>query len=90
MKAKEKARAYENNIKEADQLPLVVDRFFLRFRFKITRRTRAPDNRRIDVKLAASMVSWPRARRHSTELAAKAINANRVKTDVLISAERLA
>lgn len=45
----------------------------------MTRRTRVPDNKRIIVKLAASMVFSPNANRQSTELAAKAIRAKMVK-----------
>ena len=37
-------------------------------------RTTAPDSNRITVKLDASMASFPNAIRHSTELAANAIN----------------
>jgi len=45
----------------------------------IKKRTMAPDNNRIAVKLDASIVSFPNANRHSTELAANAINANPVR-----------
>jgi len=45
----------------------------------ITISTSEPESRRIIVKLAASMVSFPSANRASTELAANAINASPVK-----------
>ena len=48
----------------------------------IKKRTMAPDSSRIIVKLGASIVSFPNANRHSTELAANAINANPVRTIV--------
>lgn len=44
----------------------------------------APDVRRIVVKLAASMLSVPRANRHKMELAAKAHNAEIVKMKLLV------
>ena len=43
----------------------------------------APEANRIKVKLAASISCSPSARRHSTELAAKAVSANPVKIIVL-------
>jgi hypothetical protein len=42
------------------------------------KRAIAPDNNRIPVKLDASIAPLPNAKRHSTELAAKAINAKPV------------
>jgi len=48
----------------------------------IIKRIMAPDSNRIIVKLDASMASFPNANRHSTELAANAINAKPVRTIV--------
>ncbi len=48
----------------------------------IKKRTIAPDSNRMTVKLDASIASFPKADRHSTELAANAINANPVRTIV--------
>ncbi len=42
------------------------------------KRATAPDNKRITVKLEASILPVPNAKRHSTELAAKAISAKLV------------
>jgi len=69
----------------ADQLPFVDDLFLLLFNFKIIKRTTAPDNNRIEVKLEASIVFSPNASRQSTELAAKAISAKTVKVSVFIN-----
>jgi hypothetical protein len=69
----------------ADQLPFVDALFLLLLNFKIIKRTTAPDNKRIDVKLEASIVFSPNASRQSTELAAKAISANTVKVSVFIN-----
>lgn len=49
----------------------------------IKKRTITPDSNRITVKLDASIASFSNANRHSTELAANAINANPVRTIVL-------
>ena len=45
----------------------------------------APVNKRILVKLAASIAPDPRANRHKTEFAAKAISASVVKRSVFIN-----
>jgi len=66
-------------MKLADQLPFVDAPVMFRVAPMIIRRTTVPDNKRITVKLAASMASLPKANRHSTELAANAINANPVR-----------
>jgi len=65
-------------MKLADQLPFPVDPVF-RVMAMIMSSTSEPESRRITVKLEASMVSFPRANRASTELAANAINASPVK-----------
>ncbi len=49
--------------------------------------TMAPEMTRILAKLAASMSSCPRAIRHKTEFAAKAINASVVRNAVLTRVE---
>jgi hypothetical protein len=69
----------------AVQLPFVDDLFLLLLTFNIIKRTTAPDNKRIDVKLEASIVFSPNAIRQSTELAAKAISAKTVKVSVFIN-----
>ena len=66
-------------MKLAVQLPFVAPLVMFRVAPMIIRRTMVPDNNRITVKLDASMVSFPNANRHSTELAANAINANPVR-----------
>ena len=72
-------------MKLAGQLPLMGELFLLLLIFRITKRTIAPDNRRITVKLEASMVFSPKANRHSTEFAAKAISVNPVNIMVFIN-----
>ena len=59
--------------------------FLLLLIFRMTKRTIAPDNKRITVKLEASMVFSPKANRHSTEFAAKAISVNPVGIIVFIN-----
>lgn len=49
----------------------------------ITNRAIAPDNKRIVVKLDASIAPSANARRHKTEFAAKATNARHVRVTVL-------
>ena len=51
--------------------------------FMIRKRTIVPDSNRITVKLDASMASLPNAKRHSSELAANAINAKLVRMIIL-------
>jgi len=52
------------------------------FILTMVKRTIAPDNKRMMVKLEASMVFSPNAKRQSTELAAKAIREKPVKKNV--------
>ena len=66
----------ENQLPRLEILLLPVD-------FSMSQRTSAPDNRRMTVKLDASMASLPSASRHNTELAANAISARPVNTRVL-------
>ena len=66
-------------MKPAVQLPFSDDPIMFREVPMIIRRTMVPDTNRITVKLDASMASFPNANRHSTELAANAINANPVR-----------
>jgi hypothetical protein len=77
--------AYKNSIIVADQLPFVFAFSVRLVKFKISNNTNAPEVRRITVKLAASIVASPNASRHSTELAAKAMSANRVSVVVFSS-----
>ena len=66
-------------MKLAAQLPFVDAAVIFLVAIMIIRRTIVPDSNRITVKLDASMASFPNAKRHSTELAANAINANPVR-----------
>ena len=66
-------------MKLADQLPFVDASVKFLAAAMIIRRTIVPDSSRIAVKLDASMALFPNAKRHSTELAANAINANPVR-----------
>ena len=70
-------------MKLAVQLPFAVDPAVFRVVLIMIRRTMVPDNNRIIVKLDASMASLPNAKRHSTELAANAINAKPVRMIIL-------
>ena len=73
-------------MKLAAQFPVETESFLLAgmplitmLSLRITSKVIAPESKRIMVKLAASMVSSPNARRHNTELAAKAMSAQVVK-----------
>lgn len=66
-----------------NQLPLEDKLFLLLLIVNIAKSTRAPESKRITVKLDASMASVPSANRHNTEFAANAINAKIVNTNVL-------
>ena len=70
-------------MKLAAQLPLEDVSVVFRVAPMISRRTMVPDSNRITVKLEASIASFPSARRHSTELAANAINAKPVRMIIL-------
>ena len=59
--------------------------FFLCLNFKIASKTNTPDNSLIDVKLEASIVFSPNARRQRTEFAAKAISAKIVNNIVFVN-----
>ena len=69
---------------EAPQLPLDVDLLPLPITLKTIAKTMIPDNRRIMVKLAASICSAPNANRHSTEFPANANSAKLVQLIVLM------
>jgi hypothetical protein len=66
-------------MKLAVQLPFSDDPLMFLEVAMIIRSTMVPDSNRITVKLDASMASLPNAKRHNTELAANAINANPVR-----------
>jgi len=70
-------------MKLAVQLPLVDIPVVFRVVLMIIKRIMLPDSNRITVKLDASIASFPNAKRHSTELAANAINAKPVRTIIL-------
>ena len=69
---------------EAIQLPLDVDLPSLPLTLKTIAKTMIPDNKRIMVKLAASISSAPNANLHNTEFPANANSAKLVQLIVLI------
>ncbi len=81
--AKEKVIAYRKSIVLANQLPLEGVLFFVLLIVIMPKRIKAPESKRTIVKLDASMVFSPSAKRHNTEFAANAIRAKIVNTRVL-------
>ena len=70
-------------MKLAVQLPLVAVSAVFPVMVMIINKTKEPASNRTMVKLDASIVSFPNAMRHNTELAENAINAKPVRRIIL-------